>query len=321
MHELRNSVLGGDGSSQRSPLVEKGKSRTAKAGSLGSVEIPRAQGRATHQREEDRFSSINETASATWRDATCEVTIKNISSKGVQIKTEKPANIGEVISLTISDCDPINCEVRWVRDGAIGLEFVAETQLLAETGVVGFVVESIKTSLDAAGEGDSTKVGVEQRAAAERHGIVWLGSLRIGEKTCTARIRNISKTGAMVHWEGSAEPCKGDRATLDLGSAGKIKGTLKWTAGHETGIAFDEDYDVSRLAKERATHTGVIRETEAKSSESSVDERVGRAMRNYSIPTTISSSIQKSRLTLEEVYATLYPDGRPEEEAETDLAG
>ena len=99
MHQLRNSILEGVNADPESILAKKGKSGTTKTGSLGSVEIPRAQGRSTHQREEDRFASSIELASASWRSEVHEVKIKNISSRGMQITTPHPANIGEVISV------------------------------------------------------------------------------------------------------------------------------------------------------------------------------------------------------------------------------
>ena len=66
--------------------------------------------------------------------------------------------------------------------------------------------------------------------------------LSSGDSTCPTRIRNLSKTGAMV--ETSAVPASGSNVTLIRGSR-SARGTTVWASPNRCGILFDSPVRVS----------------------------------------------------------------------------
>ena len=60
-----------------------------------------------------------------WRGASLCVGLANISPSGAMVICSEIPHIGEAISLQLADRAPVPGVVRWVRDGRIGIHFVA----------------------------------------------------------------------------------------------------------------------------------------------------------------------------------------------------
>ncbi|GEM_PF-518014 len=316
MHKLREDLQAGRVPQLDSPVVDKKRKGEGLDGSLSRLEIPREERRKTHQRNEDRYFIADEFAQARWRRDVATVKIANISSNGIMIETDRPADIGEKIAVRLDDCDPITCGVRWVKDARIGLEFLEETGILAEAGVVEYVMDNIQEALGAAGELSDRRLGVERRGREMRHGLVWLGEFATSAWTCKARLRNISRTGAMITIEEDHELCSGQEGLLNLGAAGHANGRVRWIAGETFGFRFDEEFDVARLCEQRAADVAVFtpREDDERDDEDpDAFEAAGHYRREKpEVDPHSPPDMEYKRLTMDEIYQTLYPDGRPE---------
>lgn len=128
----------------------------------------------------------------------------------------------------------------------------------------------------------------------------------------------------MLHVESTLFVKKGKSAVLNLGEAGEVEGTVVWSAGPEIGMRFDRPFDVGALASQYAVAASDFEHGEAPDEPEPVEqtnsddlENLRRPRRNYS-PKSVYEDVpeENGRLTLEEIYATLYPNGRPEEQAE-----
>lgn len=305
-HKLRKALKVGSTPPIDSPLAKKGE--------RSGLVIPRETKRQTNHRNEDRYPVIDEFARAAWRDETSKVKLVNFSSNGLQIECARAASIGEVLAVTLGECEPVGCAVRWIRGRRIGLEFVDETQILSDTGVVGYIVESIKTVLTASGERTDRRVGVERRGQAMRHGMIWFGCLQIDGHTCPVRLRNISRTGALVHMDSMIRVKRGMSLALDLGSAGVVSAEVIWAAGDEVGLRFAHDFDVSLLSELPAADVELLEPGTVPR-----PERMGNypvTIGDWEVPAHYAPPPESGRLTLEELYSTLYPNGRPSSDAQ-----
>ena len=314
MHKLRKALAEGKVPKFDSPLAERGEHANNSDGKLNGVIIQRETARQTDQRNEDRFPASYEKAQVVWKDKETPVNVINFSSNGVQIETELKASIADSLLVSFEGCEAIECSVRWVREDRIGLEFAAETQILADAGVVQYVVEGIKGVLTAAGAQSDNIVGIENRSQHQRHGLIWIGTLSLDENSFMARVRNISQGGAMLHVESTQHLKKGRAVTLNLGEAGEIDGTIVWSTGLEVGVDFVEEFDLAGLALQTAVETEAVELGDPPPEPVDDGPWFGYSTGHYESP---YEGIEESgRLTLEEVYATLYPNGRPDDAGE-----
>lgn len=90
----------------------------------GSI-IPRAEKRSIDERTELRHSSISSTAVIEFRGRKYVVRLINVSQSGAMVIFPHMPNIGERLPLQILDRGLVTAQVRWVRDGRIGLSFAA----------------------------------------------------------------------------------------------------------------------------------------------------------------------------------------------------
>lgn len=87
--------------------------------------IPRTVRRMFDQRCEERSEPHSTTAVLGWRDRDHVVRILNISGNGAMLAFHSVPNIGEVVRLKCLGSGDITAVVRWVRDGRIGINFLA----------------------------------------------------------------------------------------------------------------------------------------------------------------------------------------------------
>jgi hypothetical protein len=87
--------------------------------------IPRAEKRSIDERGEIRHSSLSSTAVLEFRGRTPVVRLVNVSPSGALVIFAHTPNIGERLTLQLLDRGVVTSQVRWVKDGRIGLSFAA----------------------------------------------------------------------------------------------------------------------------------------------------------------------------------------------------
>ena len=89
--------------------------------------IPRSVRRMFDQRDEPRFDLDGDLQTAVLgRDGRNHVVrVGNISNSGAMVVYSDVPNIGEEVTLQLLDHGAVAGHVRWVRDGRVGINFVA----------------------------------------------------------------------------------------------------------------------------------------------------------------------------------------------------
>jgi hypothetical protein len=87
--------------------------------------IPRSESRNIDERGEVRHPSLSSTGVLEFRGRKHVVRLVNVSSSGAMVIFPHTPNIGERLPLQILDRGAVSAQVRWVRDGRIGLSFAA----------------------------------------------------------------------------------------------------------------------------------------------------------------------------------------------------
>jgi hypothetical protein len=85
--------------------------------------IPRSVKRMFDERAEERLEAGSSTVLLTLRNRGHVVTLVNLSRSGAMIRFAGEAHIGESVSLQLLDRDVIAGQVRWLRDGRMGVSF------------------------------------------------------------------------------------------------------------------------------------------------------------------------------------------------------
>jgi PilZ domain len=87
--------------------------------------IPRSEARSIDERTEVRHPSLSSTAVLDFRGRKHVVRLVNVSPSGAMVIFPHAPNIGERLLLQLLDRGGIWAQVRWVRDGRIGVSFAA----------------------------------------------------------------------------------------------------------------------------------------------------------------------------------------------------
>lgn len=90
---------------------------------LDGAMIPRAASRTIDERGEMRHSAVSNTAVLEFRGRRHVIRLINISSSGAMVNFPHIPNIGERLTLQLLDRGLVSAQVRWVKDGRIGLSF------------------------------------------------------------------------------------------------------------------------------------------------------------------------------------------------------
>lgn len=85
--------------------------------------IDRSAARRIDERIEPRLAPASETAVLDYRGRRHVVRLGNISESGAMVSFAQVPNIGEEVVLQLLDRGRVPAQVRWVRDGRIGLAF------------------------------------------------------------------------------------------------------------------------------------------------------------------------------------------------------
>jgi hypothetical protein len=85
--------------------------------------IPRNEKRAIDERTEVRHPSMSSTGVLEFRGRKHVVRLINVSPSGAMVNFPHVPNIGERLFVQILDRGGVWAQVRWVRDGRVGLSF------------------------------------------------------------------------------------------------------------------------------------------------------------------------------------------------------
>lgn len=92
---------------------------------LDGTMIPRSEQRSIDERSEARRPAVSNTAVLEFRGRKHVVQLVNISSSGAMVLFPHMPNIGERLPLQLLERGVVISQVRWVRDGRIGLSFAS----------------------------------------------------------------------------------------------------------------------------------------------------------------------------------------------------
>ena len=87
--------------------------------------VPRAVKRMFDERGEERFNAASQTAVLGFRGDSHVVRLVNLSDSGAMVLFAETPHIGEAVTLQLLDHGEVTAVVRWVREGRIGINFVA----------------------------------------------------------------------------------------------------------------------------------------------------------------------------------------------------
>lgn len=256
---IRAKIFGGRIAAEE-PLLRAKKPKGTKAEAIGTVAVARETSRQSNNRGEDRHRLIGEHARITHKGTEVTVELINLSGGGAMVEGAFEPMLWDKVSLHLGDHGTIECAVRWLRDGRVGLEFAHETRLDCPSQEVATILRAViersfphiafPVSQDEPAMPTKPDVADEHRAAP-RHPLIWSGTLHHDFQSDTVRIRNISATGAMV--ETSARVRVGSEPLLDLGNEVSMAATVEWVVGDQLGLRFHTPFDLNRLGKARPT--------------------------------------------------------------------
>lgn len=90
--------------------------------------IPRSQRRSIDERLEERLPAESSTAVMDFRGRNHVVRLLNLSDSGAMVIFPYVPNIGEKLRLQLLDRGHVSAQVRWVKDGRIGLSFTSPAE-------------------------------------------------------------------------------------------------------------------------------------------------------------------------------------------------
>lgn len=242
--DIRSGSIGKWSGDDHSPLLKRKERKTANPHSLGDVAIAREESRHSDSHEGDRYPLSGERFRVTFRGGDHDVEVVNLSGGGAMIKSPLTANLAERLDLHLGQDGTVECVVRWVKDGCIGLEFAHETQLRCSDDESSAVLRAVLSR--AFPHAATAPVDGDEQRVARRHPLIWSAEVRSPAGSRQVRLRNVSATGALVQ---CAKPLPvGREVDLDLGKGGCVVATVSWAVGDHAGLAFAEPFDMRRLS-------------------------------------------------------------------------
>jgi len=85
--------------------------------------IPRGVRRMFDQRAEERLEIASQTCALSLRGKSYVVQLVNLSRSGAMVRFGAEAHIGEDVAIQLLDRGTIDGQVRWLRDGRMGIGF------------------------------------------------------------------------------------------------------------------------------------------------------------------------------------------------------
>lgn len=261
MNSFRSAILSGNGLHPKNPLVRDKKGRGATEDDLASVAVPRAEGRNTNHRDEDRHRLDQEVARARLNGEVHDVDLINLSGGGAMIRCDFQPRMWDRVDLILAEASEIECAVRWIRDDRVGLEFAHETRIDCDPEARdALLLDVIHRSFPdvalarreepeppavTAPKVDDDDAVANSRRTERRHPLVWTGEIYFAHSNEKVRLRNISENGALI--ESPVQYPTGAEVLLDLGEAGQHFAIVNWTCGDKAGLQFRNAFDLKLL--------------------------------------------------------------------------
>lgn len=85
--------------------------------------VARSSRRTIDERDEARHASASSTAALEFRGRRHVVRLVNVSKSGAMVIFPHQPNIGERLTMQLLDRGIVPAQVRWVKDGRVGLSF------------------------------------------------------------------------------------------------------------------------------------------------------------------------------------------------------
>jgi len=257
-NSFRSAVLSGRSGRHEDLVVRDKHGRIdSSAEGLAGVPVPRAESRRGDQRDGDRHRLSGEQAVLRHAKTDHAVELVNLSGGGAMISGHLDLMLWDKVGLVLGEGEELECAVRWIKGKRIGLEFAHETQihcddegrdtLLRAVIQKSFPDSSIEPLSRAEPAPEEVAAEANKRRQTTRHPLIWRGVVYHDYDVEPVRLRNISVGGALV--QSSHDLPEGALVYLDLGSAGKLEATVRWTRGGQSGLAFSDPFDVQQLAQ------------------------------------------------------------------------
>ena len=259
---IRAKIFGGAIAAEE-PLLKAKKPKCAKADALGSVRVPREASRTSNSRGKDRHRLSGERARITHNGSDIEVELINVSGGGAMISGPFEPMLWDDVELRLGSHGTIDCAVRWIRKGRVGLEFAHETRLDGPANEVAAVLRQViertfpdikfddaEAPFESEAEPKEQHDGDEHRGA-RRHPLIWTGVLHHDYQSSPVRVRNISATGAMIQTDAAVRV--GAEPLLELGDDASLSATVEWAVGDQVGLSFITPFDMSVLTASAPT--------------------------------------------------------------------
>ena len=250
---IRAQIFGGEDTTQ-DPVLRAKQPRGAKSEELHSVKVAREERRRGNDRAVDRHRLTEELVRIAHEGANHEAKLINLSGGGAMVGTDFEVKLWDRVDLHLGDHGTIECAVRWIRDGRIGLEFAHETRLdCSADDQATLLREAISRSFPDIQHFDGPEPpkprSDDELRNASRHPLIWSGVLHHDYQSSAVRVRNISGTGAMI--ETNAAVRVGSEPLLELGDAISLSATVEWAVGDQIGVRFHSLFDMSQLGRAR----------------------------------------------------------------------
>lgn len=152
--------------------------------------------------------------------------IKNISSSGVMIEVHPSFDLGETVTVALTDDVALTGSIRWRKDALVGMQFQNDIN-----------VNELLASLRIHNKYQLSRLP----RVYMRQAIVF----RIGSTLVKAEICDISPAGIRIKADYLCEV--GNRLILVVPKLGDISGTVRWQKGSEIGIKFHKRVSVPQI--------------------------------------------------------------------------
>jgi hypothetical protein len=208
-----------------------------------------------NSRRGDRHRLVEEKARVTHEGQQHEAELINVSGGGAMIAASFDADLWDKVDLHLGEDGTIECAVRWVSGGRMGLEFAHETQLDCSAEQQAVLLRGVINKTYGAARSGQTSATPEKAEddndakaqRAKRHPLIWSGVLHVNASQVPARVRNISATGAMVQCSSNVRV--GAEAVLELSETLTVSATVGWAVGDQVGLRFHTPFDVTQLSR------------------------------------------------------------------------
>jgi hypothetical protein len=147
---------------------------------------------------------------------------------GAQVKFYVQPVVGADVSIRVADESPVLGRLTWVRQDMAGISFQEEL----DTATLLRVQQKLRTN---------------RRRAIPRVNVDAVATLRSGGRTCRAMLCDISSVGARVRTRVAL--VAGDIAMVTFADLPPIKAYIRWTAGEESGLAFETPMPIHIIAR------------------------------------------------------------------------